>query len=175
MIRTFCKSGVFLLALCPLPVLAQQSVSESAPMAANGTLDVSNVSGEVTSKAWDRPEVQVRGEIGDEQKLEFSADGEHTRIEVHAEPTGMVKTTPTSTSVRNEPVAGNVSPASRSRHDQRAELQSVSGDIDTECSGPTSRSKPSPAASRSRATTRPETCISAWSAVTHGCATSTAT
>ena len=139
MIRTFCKSGVFLLALCPLPVLAQQSVSESAPMSANGTLDVSNVSGEVTIRAWDRPEVQVKGEIGDDQKLEFSADGEHTRIEVHSEhdrhdddDADLEIRVPSTSRVRANTISANLNVTGMTNE---LELQSVSGDIDTEVFG----------------------------------------
>lgn len=140
MIRTICKAVLFVLALAPLPALAQKSVSESAPMSASGTLDVSNVSGEVSILGWDKPEVQVKGEIGEEQRLEFDADGDHARIEVHSESrhddgdedadltihvpsTSRVRVTTVSANVRVVDVKGEM------------ELQSVSGDIDAEVYG----------------------------------------
>jgi DUF4097 and DUF4098 domain-containing protein YvlB len=139
MIRTLCKSAVFLLASWPLTALSEQAVSQSAPMSANGTLDVSNVSGEVTIRGWDRPEVQVKGEIGDEQKLEFSADGDRTRIEVHSErdphnddDADLDIRVPSTSRVRANTISANLHVTGMTGE---LELQSVSGDIDTEVFG----------------------------------------
>jgi hypothetical protein len=76
---------VALLAALSLPALAETSVSRRAEMSKDGTLDVSNVAGEVVITGWDREEVQLSGELGHEQELEFEADGDYTRIEIHFE------------------------------------------------------------------------------------------
>src|SRR5262245_4875107 len=139
MIRTICKLGPVLLALWPLYAMAEKSVSESAPMSASGTLDVSNVSGEVLIRGWDRAEVQIKGEIGEEQKLDFSADGDHTRIEVHAshhdedgEDADIVISAPSASRVRANTVSANLKVLGMTGE---LELQSVSGDVDAEVFG----------------------------------------
>ena len=139
MIRTICKLGPVLLVLCPLYAMAQKSVSESAPMAASGTLDVSNVSGEVVIRGWDRAEVEVKGEIGHEQKLDFSADGDHTRIEVHSEShhnddedADLVINAPSTARVRANTVSASLKVLGMTAE---LELQSVSGDVDAEIFG----------------------------------------
>ncbi len=57
--------GAALLAAATLPAQAatvHKTVSGVYPLAANGTLDLSNVNGSITIEAWDRPEVEVRAD-----------------------------------------------------------------------------------------------------------------
>jgi DUF4097 and DUF4098 domain-containing protein YvlB len=141
------KIGAFLFAFFPVYALAgnrhhdeheERTVSESAPMSANGTLDVSNVAGEVTIIGWDRAEVEVKGEIGSGQELEFSADGEHTRVEVRwsedhdDEDAEIVIRAPATSRVRASSVSASITV---SGFTNELQLQSVSGDIDTEVYG----------------------------------------
>jgi DUF4097 and DUF4098 domain-containing protein YvlB len=136
MIRNVSKFALLALALLPLAALADRSVSEHAAMAADGTLDVSTVAGEVSILGWDRNEVDVKGEIGNHQHLDFSADGEHTRVEVRwegdsheNEDTDLVIHVPATSRVR----ASTVSADLRARDiTNELELQTVSGDIEAE-------------------------------------------
>jgi DUF4097 and DUF4098 domain-containing protein YvlB len=138
MIRNLSKLGVFLvLAALPWPASADQSVSQRAAMAADGALDVSNVAGEVSITGWDRNEVEVTGEIGHRQKLEFSADGERTRIEVHGsdnrhgdeEDADLVIRVPSGSRVRVSTVSAGITVRDVTNELQ---LQSVSGDIEAQ-------------------------------------------
>lgn len=57
--------GTALLGVAALPAqgaTAQKAVSGVYPLAAHGTLDLSNVNGQITIETWDRAEVEVRAE-----------------------------------------------------------------------------------------------------------------
>jgi hypothetical protein len=83
MIENTYKAVALLACLLPLQALAERAVSQSAKLSANGSVEVSNVAGQVTITAWDRDEVEVTGEVGYGQELEFESDGaERARIRV---------------------------------------------------------------------------------------------
>ncbi|MEM6638616.1 MAG: DUF4097 family beta strand repeat-containing protein [Pseudomonadota bacterium] len=67
--------------------LASTPVDEQAVMANDGRVSVENISGNVTVRGWDRAEVRVTGELGDDvEALDIRSDGRNVRIEVrHAE------------------------------------------------------------------------------------------
>ena len=147
MIRMSYKYCAFALALLPLHALANKhydeedrSVSQSAPMSANGTLDVSNVAGEVLITGWDRNEVEVKGELGYGQKLDFSADGDHTRIEVRWErdhededqDANLMISVPKTSRVRASTVSASIIVRDVTNELQ---LQSVSGDVTAQVYG----------------------------------------
>ena len=140
---SFCA---FLFALLPLHAVAgkhdyedegdyeERSVSESAPMAANGTLDVSNVAGEVLISGWDRNEIEVKGELGYGQKLDFSADGDHARVEVRwerdhedeDEEANILISVPKTSRVRATTVSASIIVRDVT---EELQLRSVSGDV----------------------------------------------
>jgi DUF4097 and DUF4098 domain-containing protein YvlB len=65
-----------------MPVLAEE-VSRRIEVDPAGQVEISNVAGSVVVTGWNRPEVQVTGELGDGvEKLEFTRQGELTRIRV---------------------------------------------------------------------------------------------
>jgi DUF4097 and DUF4098 domain-containing protein YvlB len=71
------------LALAALPALAQQRVDEKRPASANGTVEISNVSGSVRVTGWERAEVAVTGTLGKgTERLELSGSGERTVVKV---------------------------------------------------------------------------------------------
>ena len=71
------------LAAAALPAMAQQQVTKRANVAADATVEVSNVQGTVTITAWDKNEVELVAELeSTKDELEFEATDRHVRIEV---------------------------------------------------------------------------------------------
>jgi DUF4097 and DUF4098 domain-containing protein YvlB len=65
------------------PAMAQQQVTKRANVAADATVEVSNVQGTVTITAWDKNEVELVAELeSTKDELEFEATDRHVRIEV---------------------------------------------------------------------------------------------
>jgi DUF4097 and DUF4098 domain-containing protein YvlB len=135
------RLGVVLLAMLPAAALAQRAVSRKAPMAPEGTLEVSNIAGEVSIESWERDEIEVSGEIAERAELEFSADGEHARVEVgwdegaddeEAEAELRIRV-PATTRVRATTVAAGIRVEGLTGE---LRLQSVSGDIEAQRFGP---------------------------------------
>jgi DUF4097 and DUF4098 domain-containing protein YvlB len=141
MIRTASRLGLLLLAALPLHAFAEKSVQEHGPLAADGTLDVSNVAGEVAITGWDRNEIEVTGEIGSSQHMDFDADGQHARVELRwdhhghdddgdeEEEADISIRVPKTARVRASTVSARIT-----ARDLVSELhlQSVSGDIETQ-------------------------------------------
>ena len=68
------------------PAMAQQQVTKRANVAADATVEVSNVQGNVTITAWDKNEVELVAELeSNRDELEFEATERHVRIEVDRE------------------------------------------------------------------------------------------
>jgi len=71
------------LAAASAPAVAQQQINKRVSVAADATIEVSNVQGSVTITAWDRNEVELVAELeSDKDELEFEATDRHVRIEV---------------------------------------------------------------------------------------------
>lgn len=75
-----------LLLACALPLTAFAgggSVDRTVPADANGVVEISNVSGTIDVRGWDRSEVQVTGELGDDvERLDVESSGGHTIVKV---------------------------------------------------------------------------------------------
>lgn len=81
-IRISLATAAVLLAAAPLAEAAQD-LSKRATVAADATIDVSNVEGRVDVTAWDRNEVELTAYLeNDEDKLEFEATDRQVRIKV---------------------------------------------------------------------------------------------
>jgi DUF4097 and DUF4098 domain-containing protein YvlB len=71
------------LAVLSQPALAAQDLNKRATVAADATVDVSNVQGSVTVTAWDRNEVELDARLeGTRDELEFEATPQQVRIKV---------------------------------------------------------------------------------------------
>src|SRR5579862_9803680 len=56
---------------------------KTVPAAANGAVEISNVSGRIQVSGWDRPEVAVRAELGSGvERVDVTSEGSRTRIKV---------------------------------------------------------------------------------------------
>lgn len=69
--------------LLALASQAQQRIDEKRPAAPTGLVTVSNISGTVSVKGWDKAEVAVTGTLGKgSERLEFEVSGDRTTIRV---------------------------------------------------------------------------------------------
>ncbi|HKX56699.1 MAG TPA: DUF4097 family beta strand repeat-containing protein [Xanthomonadales bacterium] len=69
-----------------LPDIAQAStdINESRQVSPDGRIQVDNMAGSIKISSWDRPEVEIRGELGDRvDELEISETSGGLRIRVH--------------------------------------------------------------------------------------------
>jgi len=69
----------------PAWLAAQTPVDQKRPAAPDVKVTIENMSGSVKVTGWDRPEVQVKGTIGDGGELSFDGSEKSLAIEVEAE------------------------------------------------------------------------------------------
>jgi hypothetical protein len=76
-----------LLALVPRPSAAARSILERRPASADGRLSVDNVAGRIEIAAWDEPEIEATGELGeDAERFELEVAGDQARARVVLKP-----------------------------------------------------------------------------------------
>ena len=148
--------------MLPFHALAGEPIDENLSMPGDGLVAVENLAGSVEFVAWDRAEVQIRGEAGDtvkEVQIDSTATGVEVRIvnrsgERQIDGTDLYLRVPEGASIEAETVSADIS-VSGSRGEaislrtvsgdlqvdaspQRIELTSVSGDVEFEGSVPRS-------------------------------------
>lgn len=76
--------AILLIGTLPLAALAGGGpVNRTVPADANGSVDISNVSGTVDVRGWDRNEVQVTGHLGDSvERLDVDSSSGHVVVKV---------------------------------------------------------------------------------------------
>jgi DUF4097 and DUF4098 domain-containing protein YvlB len=118
--------------------LAGQPLNEKKGAAADGLVQIENISGSVEVIGWDEPMVQVTGELGDGTKgLTFNVSDKRTRISVdlpggrnvQVESTDLIVHVPRRSEVRVETVSADIEARELLGVVQ---LESVSGDLDLE-------------------------------------------
>ncbi|MEE4175263.1 MAG: DUF4097 family beta strand repeat-containing protein [Xanthomonadales bacterium] len=145
-----------LLLTMPSLALAGTAIDERADMAADGTVTVINISGEIDISTWDEAAVHLTGELGEGSELSFDASGGDVRVEVKVEDGGRwgrgpessdlvlrvprkadLVVTGVSADVRIDGAGGRMIEAESVSGDvqatgdvERLELTSVSGDVD---------------------------------------------
>src|SRR5215472_4559703 len=60
----------------------EKTLSETWAVAADGRIDVENVRGNVTVTGWDKPQVELKGELGSGSRLVISGDAGHLGLRV---------------------------------------------------------------------------------------------
>jgi DUF4097 and DUF4098 domain-containing protein YvlB len=136
------------LALAASNVMADDdtSINKRAPADPAGEVQISNTSGSVVVTGWNRNEVEVTGELGDDaEKLEFVTSGKLTRIKVvlprkshGGDDSDLVVRVPSGSSLSVNTVSADIQ-VQGVRGAQR--LQSVSADIETAAAGEDVESK----------------------------------
>ena len=84
MLKYHVRSSLLLLGALPLAVFAGGGpVNRTVPADATGEVEISNVSGTIDVRGWDRNEVQVTGQLGDDvERLDVDSSGGHTVVKV---------------------------------------------------------------------------------------------
>ena len=127
---------VLALGLIASPAFAAEQVDRTLDADPDGTVTVSNVSGSVEVRGWDRSEVNVTGTLGDRvEELVFERDGDEIYIKVEVERRSsrgadaeLVISVPQGSSLEVDTVSADIDVEGVQGD---LELASVSGDIDT--------------------------------------------
>lgn len=128
-------NSLLLCAVIVVPVHAlAETLDETRSVAADATVSVSNVAGEIEISTWDRNEIHLSGNLGNNQEMEITESASGIRIEVrHIEDSishdesEINLVIPVGASVVAESVSADIS-VTDSRGTSLA-LESVSGDI----------------------------------------------
>mgnify|MGYP000844863217 CR=1 FL=1 len=125
-------------ALAALPARAEQAIDQKVAADPHGAVEISNSVGSIHCTGWDRPEIQISGEMASSAaRLDVQQQGATTYIRVLTRNGGMTGTgetdleikMPAGSSLRVSAVSADVEVRGITG-DQR--LQSVSGDVQTE-------------------------------------------
>jgi DUF4097 and DUF4098 domain-containing protein YvlB len=76
------KPWILALGLLPALAFAQEQIEERRAIDADGTVTVSNISGEISISTWDRAEVLLTADLGTNQELEVTETSLGVRFEV---------------------------------------------------------------------------------------------
>jgi len=84
MLKYHVHASLLLVGALPIAVFAGGGpVNRTVPADAAGEVEISNVSGTIDVRGWDRNEVQVTGELGDDvERLDVESSGGHTIVKV---------------------------------------------------------------------------------------------
>lgn len=121
--------------LAALPVFAGTPINQTRPLDPRGRVEVDNLKGRVEVVAWNRPEVQLRGNLGNGvEKLSVEGDNRVLRIKVqnptrgrNVEPTQLVLQVPLLADLEVNTVSADITISGVAS--RVLEVQSVSGDI----------------------------------------------
>jgi hypothetical protein len=118
---------------------ASQAIAERRTADPQGVVEIVDLSGDVDVIAWDRPEVEVTGSVGDSDRVDIASSGTRTSINVVSR-SGMAKRGETKL-VMHVPARSSVSVALVSADlnisgvQGDVKLQTVSGDVKGEVKG----------------------------------------
>jgi DUF4097 and DUF4098 domain-containing protein YvlB len=142
--------------LVPVAGFSGEEIDKTLEMPAAGLVQVENVAGSVEFSAWDRSEVQIRGEAGDDvEEIEITATSKGIQVRVHnrkgsrhIDGTDLYLRIPEAASIEADSVSADISISGIQGKSimlntvsgdleidatpQRLELQSVSGDVEFE-------------------------------------------
>ncbi len=125
-----------LLLLMPALALSDQSINETLSMAADGQVEVNNLAGTVEIGTWDKAQVEIRGELGDEvEELEITESSNGIRIRVrnnserhNIDDTDIYLRIPVTASVEVETVSADIRVDGSSG--KMIRVNTVSGDVE---------------------------------------------
>lgn len=142
--------------LTPLAAFSGESIDQTLEISADGKVHVENLAGTIEFATWDRLEVQIRGEAGDDvEDVEITSSSNGVQVRIHnrknsrhIDDTDLYLRVPETVSIEADSVSADIT-VNGNRGDnimlntvsgdlqieaapQRLELQSVSGDIEFE-------------------------------------------
>jgi DUF4097 and DUF4098 domain-containing protein YvlB len=147
--------GVVVL-MVPVVGFSGEEIDKTLEMSADGLVQVENLAGSIEFATWDRSEVQIRGEAGDDvEEVEITATSKGIQVRVHnrkdarhIDGTDLYLRVPEAASIEADSVSADISISGNRGESimlntvsgdleidatpQRLELQSVSGDVEFE-------------------------------------------
>lgn len=128
------KRLIVVTALAPLAVSAGELVDERWDVAANVTVSIENLAGEIVVQAWDRNEVHLTGELGDSvEELEVNELGSGLEIivsnrdERHIDSTELLLRVPAGANLEASAVSADIDVSGLDN--EKLSAASVSGDV----------------------------------------------
>ena len=129
-----------LMMLVPVLASAGTNIDESRSMSADGQISIENLAGSVEIRVWDRSEVEITGDLGDDvEEFEVTESSNGIRIRVHnksnsrnIEETELVLRIPVGAGVEIETVSADVDIEGSAG--KIIQVKTVSGDIVIEAS-----------------------------------------
>lgn len=129
-----------LILLFPLTGLSGQNLDETRDMAADGHVLVENMVGSVDVTVWDKAEIEIKGNLGDDvENVEISASGNGIQIRVrnrqgrhNIDDTDLYLRVPLAASIEVETVSADID--MKGSAGESIVLDTVSGDVDAEAS-----------------------------------------
>jgi len=142
--------------MVPVSGFSGEDIDKTLEMPAAGLVQVENLAGRIEFVAWDRSEVQIRGEAGDDvEEVEITATSKGIQVRVrnrkssrHIDGTDLYLRIPEAASIEADSVSADISISGTHGESimlntvsgdleidatpQRLELQSVSGDVEFE-------------------------------------------
>lgn len=142
--------------MVPIAAVSGEKIDQTLSMEADGLVQVENLAGNIEFVSWDRPEIQVKGEAGDDvEEVEITSTSSGVKIRVinrkggrTIDGTELYLRIPKSASIEVDSVSADISVSENQGESvvlntvsgdveieaspQRMELQAVSGDIEFE-------------------------------------------
>jgi len=142
--------------MVPVAGFSGEDIEKTLEMPADGLVQVENLAGSIEFASWDRSEVQIRGEAGDDvEEIEITATSKGVQVRVHnrkgarhIDGTDLYLRIPEAASIEADSVSADISISGNRGESimlntvsgdleidatpQRLELQSVSGDVEFE-------------------------------------------
>ena len=131
------KPWILALGFFPALALAGGQIEERRAMAADGTVTVSNVAGDISVSTWDRAEVLMTAELGNNQEVEVTETSQGVRFEVvntgdddDYDETDIEVVVPEGASIVAEGVSSDIT--IEGSRGESVSAESVSGDVSVE-------------------------------------------
>ncbi len=142
--------------MVPVAGFSGEEIEKTLEMPADGLVQVENLAGRIEFASWDRSEVQIRGETGDDvEEIEITATSKGVQVRVHnrkgtrhIDGTDLYLRIPEAASIEADSVSADIAISGNRGESillntvsgdlevdatpQRLELQSVSGDVEFE-------------------------------------------
>lgn len=126
--------------MAPVAAWCGEDIDRTIPLEAEGLVRVENLAGQIEFIGWDRPEVQLRGELGDsveELVVDTSSAGVTIRVrnrkgKRNVDATDLFLRLPQSASIEADSVSADISVSEN--NGQSVLLNTVSGDLEIEAS-----------------------------------------
>lgn len=126
--------------MIPISGVCGEEIDRTLEMPADGLVQIENLAGTIDVSTWDRSEVQIRGEAGDDvEEVEISSSSKGVQIQIHnvknkrrLDDTNLYLRVPVGASIEAESVSADI--AVSGIQGESITLNTVAGDLEVEAS-----------------------------------------